>query len=145
MLIQVYRVRFYPTRTISQLYVDGDLFCFVLEDVVREEAGKPVEKWKVKDETAIPQGTYDIVLENSPRFGPDTITLKNVPGFSQIRVHSGNTELHTEGCLILGYKLTPDNTIKVGTTKPAVADLKARIKKALQEGSKVYMEIRNIK
>jgi hypothetical protein len=145
MYIQVFRVRFHETRTIGQLYIDGELLCFTLEDKMREVEGQPVQKWKVQDETAIPTGVYEVFLQDSPKFGPDTISLRNVPGFSYIRIHAGNTEHHTEGCIILGFKLNDDGTIKFGTTKPAVAEVKKRIKKALQEGQKVYIEIRNIR
>ena len=145
MYIQVFRVRFHETRTVGQLYIDGELFCFTLEDKMREVEGQPVQKWKVQDETAIPTGTYELTLEDSPRFGTDTPTLQRVPGFDYIRIHSGNTEEHTEGCLILGYKLNDNGTIKFGTTRPAVVELKKRIKKALQEGQKCYIEIKNVR
>lgn len=136
------RNRFYPTHTIGQLYIDGTYFCFVLEDVVREVPGVPVEKWKIRDETAIPQGRYEVVLQNSPKFGPDTPTLLNVPGYEGIRIHSGNTEQNTDGCLILGYKLTDQGMILFGTTKPAVADLKQKFK---ETEDKVYITIKTIK
>lgn len=145
MYIQVFRVRFYKTHTIGQLYVDGNLLCFTLEDVVREVAGQPVEKWKIKHETAIPVGTYEVELVNSPKFGPDTPSLVNVPGYSEVRIHSGNTDYDTDGCLILGYKLNDNGTIKFGTTRPAVNDLKEQIKKALSGHEKVYIEIRTMR
>lgn len=145
MKIDVFRVRFHETRTVGQLYIDGVFMCFTLEDKVREVPGQPVEKWKVKNETAIPSGDYDLVLQDSPRFGVDTPTILRVPGFTHVRIHSGNTEHHTEGCLIVGYKLNDDGTIKFGTTKPALLDLKGKIKRALQEGSKVKLSIKNIR
>jgi hypothetical protein len=134
MYLQLYRVRFYTTHTIGQLYIDGELFCFTLEDVVREE--------KIPNETAIPTGTYEVVLETSPKFGPETVTVKNVPGFTGIRIHAGNTADDTEGCIILGYKLAPNNTIQFGTTRPAVNDLKKILQRTKD---KVYLEVTNIK
>lgn len=119
------------------MYIDGEFFCFTLEDVVREQVGKPVEEWKVKGVTAIPRGTYKVTLEESPKFGPDTMTINDVPGFSNIRIHSGNTEKDTEGCLILGYRTSDqeDGTIKIqyGSTRPAVRDLKEKVKAATEE------------
>lgn len=120
------RTRLKEGWTNGQLYIDGNYFCFTLEDKVREEDGVPVEKWKVKGETAIPQGLYDLALEDSPRFGKGTITLLRVPGFSKIRIHTGNTDKDTEGCIIVGYKLR-EGIIVPGTTKPALADLKANL------------------
>jgi hypothetical protein len=145
MYIQVFRVRFFKTHTIAQVYIDGDFFCFALEDVVREVPGQAVEKWKVPHETAIPAGVYGVHLENSPKFGSDTPTIESVPGFEEIRIHSGNTDHDTDGCLILGYKLDANSLIQFGTTRPAVADLKAKIKKAMSTGEKVYIEIRTMK
>lgn len=149
MNIKIYRLRFHPTRTVGQLYINGEFFCFTLEDKVREEAGKAVEKWKVQDETAIPTTDfagykYRLTLEKSPRFGADCPTIHKVPGFAGIRFHSGNTETHTEGCLVLGYRLNDDGTIKFGTTKPAVRDFVTQIKKALQKGQKIDVEIKNL-
>lgn len=141
MKLELLRMRQSPERTIGQLYIDGELFCFVLEDAVREKEGVPVAEWKVWGKTAIPQGTYEVVLEDSPKFGPDTPTLLRVPCFAYIRIHAGNTEHDTEGCLIVGYKLTADNqSILYGTTKPALADLKEKIR--LAQG-KVTITIKN--
>ena len=124
------RTRFRDYITTGQLYVDGAYFCFTLEDKVREVPNQPVETWKVWGETAVPSGLYMITLEDSPRFGPETITLNNVPGFSKIRIHAGNTQMDTEGCIIVGYRVRDDGIIVPGTTRPAVADLKRLVKSA---------------
>ncbi len=124
------RTRLRDTITTGQLYVDGAYFCFTLEDKVREQKGVSVDKWKVPHETAIPYGTYEVVLQNSPRFGIDTPTLLRVPGFSEIRIHAGNTQFDTEGCIIVGYKVREDGVIIPGSTRTCVADLKAKIKQA---------------
>lgn len=128
MNLNLIRTKFYDTHTIGQLYIEDQFICFTLEDVVREIKGQPVERWKIKGETAIPYGVYKLKFENSPKFGPDTITLKNVPGFDYIRIHSGNTPNDTEGCIIVGYKLTDKtNFIVPGSTRPALRDLKIRL------------------
>lgn len=137
------RVRLLPDRTAGQLYIDGTLFCFVVEDRVREVRGKPVSEWKVPHVTAIPEGRYKVILELSPKFGVDTLTLLNVPGFTGIRIHGGNTELDTDGCLIVGYQATEVGKIKPGTSKPALADLKVRVKKTLQAGQEIWIRVIN--
>ena len=124
------RTRFRDTITTGQLYVDGAYFCFTLEDKVREIPGEPVQKWKVQNETAIPQGLYTVGLEDSPHFGPETLTIFKVPGFTGIRIHAGNTQADTDGCIIVGYKIRDDGVIIPGTTKPAVSDLKQVVRKA---------------
>jgi len=129
MELQLYRLRYLPTRTVGQLYVDREYFCFTQEDTMREIEGKQVSEWKIKGSTAIPVGRYQVVLQNSPRFGPDCPTLLQVPGYDLIRVHAGNTELDTEGCLLLGFALNDDGTIAGGTSAPAVREFKQLIKK----------------
>jgi hypothetical protein len=132
--LKLIRTKFLPTHTIGQLYINEEYFCFVLEDVVRYGQ-------KIPGETAIPYGTYPITMETSPRFGPDCLTVRNVPDFTGIRIHSGNTAADTEGCLIVGYQLTEQDIIKPGTTKTALSDLKAVVKKAIDSGEKVQLEI----
>lgn len=145
MHLELYRVRFLDNRTVGQLYVDGEFVCFTLEDKVREVPGQAVEKWKIQGETAIPQGSYKVVMERSPKFGPDTITLRNVPGFSYIRVHAGNTEKDTEGCILVGYKLNEKaGVILPGTSRPALNDLKKIVKQALEVEGEVYVTITNV-
>ena len=138
------RLKFYDTHTTGQLYVNGEFFCFTLEDIIREVDNKSISEWKIKNETAIPQGRYKVTLEMSGRFGPDTLTVNQVPGFQYIRMHSGNTDKDTEGCIILGYKLTPLGIIQFGTTRPAVFDLKGKVRQALRT-EEVWITIKTIK
>ena len=135
-----------PSRTVSEVFVDSFKLCYAVEDVVRDRDADgdgdvdaaDVKQFKVYGQTAIPAGRYPVTLEDSPKYGPDTITINNVPGFTHIRAHTGNDETHTEGCQILGMVLTQQGTIRFGTTKPAVAALKARIKEALDRGEEVW-------
>jgi hypothetical protein len=119
-------------RTHGDLYVDGQWFCYTLEDVVR-----PV---KIKGETAIPAGVYPVTLEKSPRFGPNTISVHKVENFKHIRVHGGNHENNTEGCPLVGMERT-DTGIR--NCKPALDELKQEIGAALQAGEQVWLEIRD--
>ena len=129
------RTRLRDTITTGQLYIDGEYFCFTLEDKVREEVGVPVQKWKVPRETAIPYGTYKLVFENSSKFGIDTLTLLDVPGFSKIRIHAGNTQDDTEGCIIVGYKVRTDGVIIPGSTRTCLMDLKNTIRRVTREAT----------
>lgn len=133
MKLKLLRNRFKEDYTAGQLYIEDTYFCFTLEDKVREVEGLPVEKWKVVDETAIPRGIYKVTLEDSPRFGPQTITIHNVPGFTGIRIHSGNTSKDTSGCPIVGYRINDSGIIVPGTTRPALSDLKRIILRADSE------------
>ncbi len=128
--------------TIGELSIDGEHHCFTLEDFVREVPGKPVSEWKVKGDTAIPVGHYKVTLENSNRFGPDTITINSVEGFEAIRMHGGNTVADTEGCPLVGAWKDEDQ-MKVGSCAQALIPLKAAIKRFLEAKLPVWIEVRN--
>ena len=134
MKLLLLRTRFHDGWCGGQLYINDDYFCFSLEDQVREPENRlggervAVEKWKVYGETAIPRGIYNVVFANSPKFGPDTISLLKVEGFEGIRIHAGNSAKDTEGCIIVGYRITSNGIIVPGTTRPALRDLKLRLK-----------------
>ena len=128
--------------TIGTLFIDGVHACHTLEDEVREIDGQPVSSWKIKGATAIPAGHYRVTLEPSARFGPDTITIKDVPGFQYIRMHAGNTSEDTEGCPLLGMRAT-DVSLVGGTSKPAVALVKGQIQRAIREGQTVTIDVNN--
>lgn len=86
--------------TIGRLFIDGIYFCDTLEDTVRTGP-------KVFGKTAIPQGTYKVQITYSNRFKQPMPLLIDVPGFSGIRIHPGNTAEDTHGCILVGK-----NTIK---------------------------------
>ena len=90
------RVALKDTYTIGRLFVDGQYFCDTLEDKVRPDGVK------VYGETAIPAGTYKVVITYSNRFKRMLPLLQNVPMFEGIRIHPGNTAVDTHGCLLVG-------------------------------------------
>ena len=88
--------------TLGSLYLDGHRFCDTLEDAIRELVGVSVEHWKIRGSTAIPAGTYPLTLSLSNRFKRLLPEVLEVPGFTGIRLHPGNTIHDTEGCLLVG-------------------------------------------
>lgn len=95
-----------PDYTIGRLFVDGEYFCDTLEDTDRgltqAMATEEIKRIKVAGQTAIPSGKYCVFLTPSPKFGRVLPLVYDVPGFSGIRIHAGNTERDTQGCILVG-------------------------------------------
>lgn len=129
--------------TIGELWVHGetDRLCWTLEDPVREIQGEPVALWKRKGKTAIPYGTYRVRITYSNRFDRLLPLLENVPGFSGIRIHNGNTSADTEGCILVGFRHEPGQAF-VGESRSALAAVQGRIEEALLYGEEVTIEIK---
>lgn len=102
-LVRKYRKE---TYTIGKLYVDGVYLCDTIEDRDRGlDDSMSLADIMVKKrygETAIPYGTYNVEITYSPKYKRLMPEIKNVKGFSGIRIHSGNTAKDTLGCLIVG-------------------------------------------
>ena len=128
--------------TFGELSEDGARLCYTLEDEIREIEAQPVSSWKIKGVTAIPAGRYRISLEHSPRFGPGTLTVHDVPGFTGVRIHGGNTVADTEGCPLLGLRVD-GNGIAPGSSRPAVVLVQQRVRAAIEAGDEVWMDVNN--
>jgi hypothetical protein len=94
MVITVKRLYKTDNSTIGELLIDGIFECFTLEDKER--------LMKIKGETAIPKGTYKVIINESNRFKRLLPLLINVPNFEGVRIHSGNSNHDTEGCILVG-------------------------------------------
>jgi len=102
MKITVKRHIFTEISTIGDLCIDGVFFCYTLEDKVRKD------NIKVEGKTAIPSGTYKVIIDHSNRFNRDMPHILDVPGFLGVRLHAGNTSENTEGCLLVGSSRSKD-------------------------------------
>lgn len=109
--------------TIGELSIDGKFECYTLEDVERKE--------KVFGKTAIPKGTYEVVMTMSNRFKKRMPLLLNVPGYEGVRIHTGNKPEDTEGCLLLGKTRGVD---VIGDSRKAIADFYPKLEAALKVG-----------
>lgn len=127
MKLTVKRFEFNPNFTVGKLYIDDVYQCFTLEDVVRKGP-------KVDGKTAIPAGTYTVIVDHSSRFDRDMPHILDVPGFTGVRIHSGNTSADTEGCILVGNTWTGGDF--VGNSKLA---FNALFKKII--GNKVTITI----
>ena len=95
MKLELKRFEFGDTYTIGKFYIDGIYHSYSLEDKVRTGA-------KVNGQTAIPNGSYSVIIDVSTRFGKQLPHILNVPNFEGVRIHSGNSSKNTEGCILLG-------------------------------------------
>lgn len=130
--------------TIGDLSVNGVWFCYTLEDVVRKDPNPstPQNEGKVWGATAIPAGRYRVVIDWSQRFKRDMFHLLDVPGFTGIRIHGGNTDKDTHGCPLVGDKVVGP-IIAYGTSQTALKRLYDRVKPALDAGEEVWIEVRD--
>lgn len=130
MKILVKRIFNGSAYTIGKLFIDGKYFCDTLENAERPE--------KVYGNTAIPKGTYIVTLNQSPRFKTILPLLLDVPGYSGVRIHAGNTAKDTEGCILVGQNL------KKGYVLNSKKTLKALLKvlvEADKQGKQICIEI----
>jgi hypothetical protein len=128
--------------TIGNLYVNGVFFSNVLEDTVRglrqDMTPEEIKKIKIHGQTAIPSGRYEIRMTLSARFRRQLPILLNVPGYAGVRIHPGNTDANTEGCLLPGKN---DRVGQVSNSRATMAALQKQIEEAIYQNSKVYIEI----
>jgi hypothetical protein len=126
--------------TLGELLVDGEHECWTLEDPIREQPGVPVSQWKIPGQTAIPAGAYNVTITYSPHFGRNMPLVNDVPGFSGVRIHTGNAASDTDGCLLVGETLGVD---AIRNSVAAFSPLYDKIANALAAGEVVTIEYIN--
>ena len=134
--------------TISRVFINGERFgdgskwCSVLEDTDRGLHDwmnlKEIKAIKIKGETAIPRGVYEVKITYSSKFRRQLPILLNVKGFDGIRIHSGNLPRDTEGCLLPGVN---DAVGRVSNSKYWFDKIFALIQEASARGERVWCEI----
>lgn len=128
--------------TIGELSLNGVHVCYTLEDkdrgLTKDMPQEELRSTKVKGQTAIPTGTYEVIIDMSVRFKKVMPLLVDVPGFAGIRIHSGNTSADTEGCIIVGRK---KGTNAVYESKLAFFDVFGILHEALKK-EKVFITLK---
>lgn len=128
--------------TIGRLSINGKFECYILEDTDRglHSGMKPAQiaAIKVKGATCIPTGTYPVLKVYWPRRNDYYLQLQNVPGYSGIFIHTGNTEADTQGCLLPGQTTAADF---IGNSKKALEALEKKVFAALSNKEEVFITI----
>jgi hypothetical protein len=129
--------------TLGGVSIDGRFCAFTLEDERRDV--------KVKGETRIPAGTYTIKLRTEGKVNekyagkfPEhrgVLWLQNVPGFEWVYIHIGNTDDHTEGCILVGDVAMVHG--ELGQSTAAYRRIYGQVLNAIQAGEPVSIEVRD--
>lgn len=141
------------TYTIGNLYVDGEWFCNTLEDKDRGLSQtmplEEIKRLKVYGETAIPTGRYEVRMDIvSPKyngvkwykdnFGGRMPRLESVKGFAGILIHSGNTALDSNGCILVGMNKAKG---KVLDSRATFQKLWKMLEQARKSGKTIYLTV----
>ena len=127
--------------------------CYSLEDEYRND--------KIMHETRVPAGTYQIKLRKEGGFNArytkkygsfhkGMLHVQDVPGFEYILIHTGNTDEHTSGCLIVGDSQENNQLMKngfIGKSVQAYKRIYTPIAEALEKGEEVtitYVDYDNV-
>lgn len=143
-----------PTYTIGRISINAEpRFCDTVEDrdrgLTQKMTPQEIKLRKVPGETAIPKGRYRIDMETvSQKYvtvefyqklcGGKVPRLVNVPGFSGVLIHAGNTAEDSAGCVLVG-----ENKVvgKVLNSRATLTRLYARMKSAHDAGEEIYITI----
>ncbi len=138
--------------TLGILYIDGVFECFTVED--QEQKGD-----KVKGETRVPNGTYDVKLraeggyhnKYTSKYGnmhKGMLCIHNAPNwkietdthnFQYILIHTGNTDDHTMGCLLVNDAVS-GSAFTGSSSVSAYKDFYPKVTAAIDKGETVSIE-----
>lgn len=118
--------------------------CFTLEDQEQPEGVK------VDGETRIPAGRYEVIKRTHGRFYEAykarwshgwALEIADVPGFTDILIHTGNKDEHTSGCLLVGYGADISGEAEISRSRPAYEMVFETIYRAFSQGDRVWITI----
>ena len=144
MLVTVRRFKSDNKGTIGTLHVDGEPYCFTLEDAHHDK--------KIPKLTRIPIGHYQIKLRDegsmTHRYREKyalhrgMLWLQDVPNFEWVYIHTGNTDEDTDGCILVGEIANLNENQKVvGESRDAYEKIYAILSGAILNGIKVTIQI----
>lgn len=142
MELKLKREVFTDNSSIGSLYVDGVFECYILEDRDRGLSDtmslEKIAGTKVYGKTCIPYGRYEVDWTMSARFKKMMPILLNVKGYVGIRIHAGNTEIDSLGCLLCGRLKLND---RISESTLATNRLYKKIEAAKKQGQRIFITI----
>ena len=150
MKLTVVRTQFGTDATNGLLFINGIFECYTLED--------QYQAVKVMHETCIPEGTYNIKFRKTGGFHAKyseryknahygMLHIQDVPNFTYILIHTGNSDEHTSGCLIVGETQQDLDISKdgfIGSSTVAYKKMYAKVASQLLQGKKVTINYTTI-
>jgi hypothetical protein len=135
MKLTLERFEFSDKSTIGKLNVNGQFYAYTLED-----ADRHLEDGGIKEygKTCIPRGTYKVIIDYSNRFKRELPRLLEVPQFEGIRIHPGNTNENTDGCVLVGSSYGKDYLYN---SKATFNNLFSLMEKVYDNGQEITIEV----
>lgn len=143
MEIELRRIAKKNNYTIGKVYIDGEYFCDSLEDkdrgLTQDMSLTEIKNKKVYGKTAIPTGTYTVTWNYSNKFKKNMPLIGNVLGFSGIRIHAGNSEGDSYGCILLGENKVVGRVIN---SRATINKFYPLVEAAYKKKEKINIEIK---
>ena len=150
MKLTVVRTQFGTDATNGMLFINNIFECYTVED--------QYQAVKVMHETCIPEGTYDIEFRKVGGFHErydkryknahyGMLHLQDVPNFTYILLHAGNSSDDSSGCILTTTTQTDLDSAKAGfggQSQLAYKRMYDKVAKVLLQGKKVEIEITTI-
>lgn len=142
MRIEIVRRWLKNDYTIDILMIDGKVFCDCLEDTDRGIANDMpwdyIASKKVYGKTAIPTGEYKCTYKYSPSFKRKMLYIDDIPCFTNVMFHYGNTPSDTLGCILLG-----SNTMRgmVLDSRKTIEKFNKLVEETLKKGEEITLGI----
>lgn len=166
MIIEQKRVKFNKLSTLSEVRIDGEYICLFLEDRDRDLNAdgdhNDTDESKIYGQTAIPYGTYEVVLERKGsiyntynresfwagrgfkdfyKIFKGSLLLVGINGFSRVHIHIGNYIGDTLGCPLTGTTAKSSEPFSVTGSTAAYVKLYRKVITAFNKNEKVFLKI----
>jgi hypothetical protein len=121
---------------------EGSYFCDTLEDIDRNLTQSmsvaEIKRVKIPHETAIPTGVYKVIVNMSPAKKRLLPRLLDVPGFSGILIHRGNTKSDTSGCILVGENKVKGKVINSTQYEKRLVEILSEVQ---ERGEDIFIRI----